>query len=252
MSPRAGIDPLQTTEVTKRVVFVGYTPPHQGSPAAPGAWREEAAPGGLPPSFAKSDSPVHCWETAEGRGGPAASAPGSGGCERKWVGGHVTRVPEENDQVPRVSGTLKPFPTSTFWAPERLSARHPPKWGRRVCVEANRTVRSGPPGGPLAGAGVVRGAGGRDPRGGGCGRVGAGLAGRSRDGTTAAPPGEPFPPVGWAPRAAAGVVLRGPGRRRGVASWRAGGLGRRGRPATGIECGSPEPGRRASARGPGP
>ncbi|KAJ5096507.1 hypothetical protein NUU61_005863 [Penicillium alfredii] len=196
---------------------------------------EEAAPGGLPPSFAKSDSPVHCWETAEGRGGPAASAPGSGGCERKWVGGHVTRVPEENDQVPRVSGTcqrerereahfvwgeknrarttpiVKPFPTSTFWAPERLSARHPPKWGRRVCVEANRTVRSGPPGGPLAGAGVVRGAGGRDPRGGGCGRVGAGLAGRSRDGTTAAPPGEPFPPVGWAPRAAAGGGPPGPG-----------------------------------------
>ncbi|OQE58409.1 hypothetical protein PENNAL_c0375G00285, partial [Penicillium nalgiovense] len=29
MSPRAGIDPLQTTEVTKRVVFVGFTPPHQ-------------------------------------------------------------------------------------------------------------------------------------------------------------------------------------------------------------------------------
>ncbi|KAJ5096494.1 hypothetical protein NUU61_005850 [Penicillium alfredii] len=233
MSPRAGIDPLQTTEVTKRVVYAG---PRQRRALG----GEEAAPGGLPPSFAKSDSPVHCWETAEGRGGPAASAPGSGGCERKWVGGHVTRVPEENDQVPRVSGTLKPFPTSTFWAPERLSARHPPKWGRRVCVEANRTVRSGPPGGAAR-------RGGR-----GCGRVGAGLAGRSRDGTTAAPPGEPFPPVGWAPRAAAGVVLRGPGRRRGVASWRAGGLGRRGRPATGIECGSPEPGRRASARGPGP
>ncbi|KAJ5096513.1 hypothetical protein NUU61_005869 [Penicillium alfredii] len=202
MSPRAGIDPLQTTEVTKRVVVPGSAGRLEG---------EEAAPGGLPPSFAKSDSPVHCWETAEGRGGPAASAPGSGGCERKWVGGHVTRVPEENDQVPRVSGTLKPFPTSTFWAPERLSARHPPKWGRRVCVEANRTVRSGPPGGPLAGAGVVRGAGGRDPRGGGCGRVGAGLAGRSRDGTTAAPPGEPFPPVGWAPRAAAGGGPPGPG-----------------------------------------
>ncbi|KAJ5096550.1 hypothetical protein NUU61_005906 [Penicillium alfredii] len=92
MSPRAGIDPLQTTEVTKRVVVPGSAGRLEGG---------RRPPGGLPPSFAKSDSPVHCWETAEGRGGPAASAPGSGGCERKWVGGHVTRVPEENDQVPR-------------------------------------------------------------------------------------------------------------------------------------------------------
>ncbi|KAF4176779.1 hypothetical protein CNMCM7927_003877 [Aspergillus lentulus] len=38
MSPRAGMNPLQTTEVTKRVVFVGKHLPPTG-PAAPGAWR---------------------------------------------------------------------------------------------------------------------------------------------------------------------------------------------------------------------
>ncbi|KAJ5096524.1 hypothetical protein NUU61_005880 [Penicillium alfredii] len=249
MSPRAGIDPLQTTEVTKRVVFVGYTPPHQGSPAAPGAWREEAAPGGLPPSFAKSDSPVHCWETAEGRGGPAASAPGSGGCERKWVGGHVTRVPEENDQVPRV----ETVPHQHFLGTGTIVRSPSAQMGSAsLCRgEPDRAVRA--PGGGRSpgrawcvapGVGILEG-------------EGVGVSARAWQGGPATAPPQPLPgspSPRWAghrgpPR---GVVLRGPGRRRGVASWRAGGLGRRGRPATGIECGSPEPGRRASARGPGP
>ncbi|KAG2000745.1 hypothetical protein GB937_010880 [Aspergillus fischeri] len=43
MSPRAGMNPLQTTEVTKRVVFVGKHLPPTG-PAAPGAWRGAQTP----------------------------------------------------------------------------------------------------------------------------------------------------------------------------------------------------------------
>ncbi|KAJ6136667.1 hypothetical protein N7512_001827 [Penicillium capsulatum] len=259
MSPRAGIDPLQTTEVTKRVVFVGYTPPHQG----PRQRRAlEGSRAGRPPGRRRTrggtvQSTAGPWARAHPVGAdmPAAVARAlarSRGFSNKKKQ-QFTKYANPRKKSLRGGPVFNSFPASHFWALSCMHGVSDSNRGRRVCVEREAdTPRRGRPGG--CGARGALGRGRSAAQGGRPGSPGRGA------GPAAPRHGRGGRPVGGA---AMGAWAGGRGRRVGegvtAGRWRAargrqfaaghgGGTGGRGQACRGLGGGWGHPGEGGTRR----
>ncbi|XHF98485.1 hypothetical protein AWENTII_002033 [Aspergillus wentii] len=235
MSPRAGMNPLQTTEVTKRVVFVGYTPPHQRV-------RQRRALGGEYAGNGTGEPARSPASTTKGSGQLAGTARAAGLGRRAgsqltaWARALASLRWEMGGRGPRTASYKVGFPQNHFRTRERLHARLRPSWGRRIYERGRRRARPGEAGWVRHGA----------PGGGG--RRGHFFAGSLRRDTTGphggAEPADDGPAghSGSLPRQGRGSLVGGAGGVPRGARWRARGRRQTGRSLPPVVCSGEAPG----------